>query len=493
MAKAIDDAYQREVIGIGDEGSELLAKICAPTLNFHTYTRVIGPEKRVALDIPEGFKVFVHSTTARHSKDRRKTGASLVARLWKQSWHIQAMPLAMTDIIDSRTGDTKMLREIAEGMVKGAEEFNLAIINGENAILGDVIDREFNLSGTMISIAHPAIEVQGVKLSREGIFDLEGSTYAYFTPEKEIGEEFVVANSDGIGTKTRFYQRRNLWWPSINDFLAMILDDQAKVRGAKVKVASGVIETNGISSQFMECQRYMKERCAEMGILGILQKALGNLNSYKPDTPAYNIGGTAVGVVSEKNLMNPLVPNPRDSVIAIRGNPNPRSNGITDKRAKMIKYLGDNWHETELGKKFLEYLAEPSTVLYPVFRELVKNNLATGVFHMSGGAYKGKFARPLAKNKRFARISDLFFPDWREITLLGASGTSAETAYGKYPMGNDGFITTDKQDEAEAIQVINNHGLQARVVGRVFDARKEKLTGLELQAYDGEVVYFPGK
>ena len=486
MAKSIDDEYLRECIQKGDEGSELLAKVCAPTLTANRFVRIIGPEKRVALEIPEGYRVFVHSTAARHSQDRRKSGESLVNKLMKQASHIRATPLAMTDIIDSSTGDTNMLREIAEGMAEYAKTSGIAIINGENAILGDVIDGDYNLSGTMMSIA-PSVDA----FPLEGIFEIEGNKYAHFIPRKELGEEFVVANSDGIGTKTRFYQRKGLWWPSVNDFLAMILDDQAKVRGARVKAASGVIETNKPARQAIECQQYIEDRCKEMRILGTLQKEFGRLNAYKEGVAAYNIGGTAVGVISEKDLENPLIPQPEDKIIAVRGKSNPRSNGITDKRKKMIQYFGKNWDETEIGKRFLEYLAEPSTVLYPVFKELVDKGLATGVFHMSGGAYNGKFARPLAKNNRYAKIKDLFFPDWRELTLIGASSTSAETAYSKFSMGNDGFITTS--NPGEATKIIRTSGLQSRVVGEIFDSEVPERRGLELQAYNGETVYFPGK
>jgi len=486
MAKSIDDEYLKECIQKGDEGSELLAKVCAPTLTANKYVRIIGPENRIALDIPEGYSVFVHSTAARPSEDRRKSGESLVHRLLEQAKHIRATPIAITDIIDSATGDTNMLREIAEGMAEYASSEGIAIINGENAILGDVVNGDYNLSGTMISIA-PSLD--GLPL--EGIFEIEGDKYAHFIPRKELGEEFVVANSDGIGTKTRFYQRKGLWWPSVDDFLAMVLDDGAKVRGARVKVASGVIETNKPAHQRMECQQYMEDRCREMGILGTLQTEFGQLNAYKPEVPAYNIGGTAVSVVSEKDLENPLIPNVGDKIIAIRGKPNPRSNGITDKRKKMIQYFGENWHETEIGKLFLEYLAEPSTVLYPVFKELVDKGLATSVFHMSGGAYNGKFARPLAKHNRFAEIKDSFFPDWRELTLIGASSTSAEQAYGKFPMSNDGFITTSNPEEAA--KIIKEHRLECRDAGVVYDSKTAGKTGLELKAYNGETVYFPGK
>lgn len=490
MAEAVDDEYLKKVIALGDEGSALLAAVCAPTLKAHSHVKIIGPDKRVALEIPADYRVFVHSAAGYHREgcESEETAQSLVNNLYEQAAGIHAMPIAMTNIIDSATGDTGLLRRIAEAMAEEAMHYRVAIINGENAILGDVVNG-FNISGTMISVAPIGAKVDGKFLpeSGEGILELDKDKYAHFTPEGK----YVIANSDGIGTKTRFYQRARVWTPSLNDFLAMILDDGAKVRGARVKVASGVIETNEFPGESSQCQLEMQKRCASMGILGTLQKAPGRLNAYKKGEAAYNIGGTAVSVVSEEDLLNPLVPAPGDYVIAIRGKPNPRSNGITDKRKRMIQLFGENWHETEIGKIFLRYLAEPSTVLYPVFSELVESGIATGVFHMSGGAYNGKFARPLAKVNRFAQIADLFPPDWREVTLIGAAFTPAKVAYGKFPMGNEGFVTTSSP--VKASQRIEMRGLQARVVGRVYDSKDTGKTGLELDAFNGEKIYFMGK
>jgi len=482
MATEVDDAYLKEVIGRGDEGSRLLAAICAPTLKNSDRVRLIGDEKRIALEIPDNHQPIVHSCAGRGNPE--EAAKDLVLNLMAQASEINATPVAFTNIIDSRTGDIEMLRKIAAALAAAADIYHLPIINGENAILGDVVRGDANISGTMISSLPKGSKVYTGTLIKEGRFiRYSGSpprpVFATFDHEGK----YVIANTDGIGTKTRFRQRLGAWALSINDFLAMIFDDQAKVRGARVRVASGVLEVSGYSEQIKLTERYMRERCKEMGILGTLQLEKGNLNAYKEGVVAYNIGGTAVGIVSEQDLLNPLKPAAGEFVIAIRGKPNPRSNGITGKREAMRRMFGENWHETEIGKKFLEFLAEPSTVLYPVFQELISSGLATSVYHMSGGAYDGKFARPLAKHGLMAKLDNLFAPDWRELALCTL--TPARAAYGKYPMGNEGFVTTTKPDDA--IAAIKARGLDAQLAGRI-----EEGTGVELVAWNREKVYFDG-
>lgn len=495
MAEKVDE-YVRDVIGKGDEGSKLLGFLSAPTLANNSHVVIIGDrEKRVALKIPEGYNVVVHSDGVSDA-DYSSVGQAashLVESLVNQSLQIGATPVAITNDINSRTGDLPMLREIITSLVTTSTNNRVAIINGENAILGDVIPRQAHTSATMISIIPKDAKVFGRKLPKEGIFYEKGEgkiVYATFSADGK----YVIANSDGIGTKTRFYQRLfaltkdpRAWSRSLDDFLAMILDDNAKVRGSQVKSASGVFEATKFDERADALEDYMQKRAEELGILITLQRKQARLNSFAEGEDAYNIGGTAVGIVSEEDLCNPLKPENGDYVIAIRGKPNPRSNGITSKREAMRNLLGENWHETPVGKQFLEFLAEPSTVLYPAFRELIDSKLATSVYHMSGGAYKGKFADQLAKHNLFANLYNLFAPDRREIAIVEATATSLEAAYAKFPMGNEGFVTTENYDAERIRLILERRGLDSRLAGEIHSKKEE---GFTLRAYDGKTVRF---
>jgi len=50
----------------------------------------------------------------------------------------------------------------------------------------------------------------------------------------------------------------------------------------------------------------------------------------------------------------------------------------------MVELFDEGYHHTPRGQLFLEYLAEPSTVLYGVFKELIAEGLATSVYHKNG-------------------------------------------------------------------------------------------------------------
>lgn len=193
-------------------------------------------------------------------------------------------------------------------------------------------------------------------------------------------------------------------------------------------------------------------------------------------------------VLEKRRLESPLKPSAGEYMIAIKGWPNPRSNGITSKRKAMNENIGkewckkygvEEWHDTAEGRIFLEYLAAPSVILYLVFEDLISKDLAKSVYHPSGGAWNGKVARPLAKSGLFVEVDNLPIPDWREIVIACTLETSAENAYGQWPMGTDGIITTTKPEEV--IKIINKYCLEARIIGEV---KKEKnKTGVSIHTF----------
>ncbi len=273
----------------------------------------------------------------------------------------------------------------------------------------------------------------------------------------------------------------------------MNLDDAIKL-GATAQVVSGVVETRG-ALDMQRLRDHAQHFAVRLGIPIILEhEEVGHrVNSFRSQFAhpfIYNLSGAVVSTIDETYLQHPLQPKADQYLVAIRGKQNPRSNGITDKRKIMQQLFGEDWHMTPEGKVFLEYLAEPSTILYDIFQCLIHEGLATSVYHMSGGAFNGKLARPFAQHDLFVRLNNLFKPDWREFTLAGAGFYTAEEAYAKWPMGNDGFVTTARP--LETMEKITRSGLQASLVGQLEQAVNGK-TGVELEARPGKIVYFSGR
>ncbi len=277
------------------------------------------------------------------------------------------------------------------------------------------------------------------------------------------------------------------------------------VMGGVVRVSSSLAETRGNVNFEAICRRASR-RGEEMGFTAIMQREdVGDrIRGYTSAT--YNISGTVVCTVSDYRLRHPLHPSAGEHVIAIRSKtPNPRSNGLTDKRDAMVAMFGEDWHTKDAAKPFLEYLTSPSVILYPLFRRLTDSGVGKSVCHMSGHSFKKKLAGPFAKEELFVRLENIFPPDERDLAMARAIGSLPKSAaralpenlYAKWPMNHDGFVTTNNPEEA--IKVIEEFGFEARDVGVLEEAKiiNGKLkTGVELKDIKdskGENIYFDGR
>lgn len=479
------DAYIEEKINRGDEGSALLTAICAPTLKNCRHVDVVreGMNGLAVFRIPEGYNAAVF---AAHGDSRlldpEEHAASMVDNIHRFAEDSRIEVLGFADMIDvnSIPKDQSLVRKLGNAMIAPANKYGMAIVNGELALLGSRVTCDANVSGTAVGI------VKGVG---PGIYDAEDRKIFVF----DANGDAVYANTDGQGTKAEFDERLGEPWLAEQDSLVMKADDSAKI-GSKIRAMIDYVEHRGRIDK-TRFRRHSRELSARYGFAYIVEfeNALERLQGWAPGEAAINVGGSAVSTIDGKRLANLPFPSADEYIVAVRCMPTPRSNGITDQRAAMISMLGERWHETPEGKYFLEFLSEPSTCFYPAFMELLDTAAATSVYHMSGGAFNGKLAKPLAKHDLYVMLTELFEPDPRAIRIAEFMKTPMENAYAKWPMGNEAFVTTKNPEHA--IIIFKEYGLDAKIVGQLESARDGR-TGVELagiRASTGGNVYFPGR
>lgn len=486
------DEYIAKVIGGGDAASSRLAKIFAPTLKNSDKVRIVseGMNGLSVFHLPSDSYGLAFSVGGdpKEEENINAYAESAVDKLIEGCRVVGATPIAFTNVIDAKTEDLRVIDRVGNTLAEMANHYGLAVPNGELAILGDRMIAEANVSLTVLaSVPKADVIAAGFK----GQFSYNGINYAVFDHQ----DKPLYMNNDGVGTKTEFAERSERFTLPLRDSAAMKLDDLVKL-GARALVLSDVVETtenfNVTIKKMIEEARKIGE---EFGFNYIIQhEDVGRrIRSYKSFLPAINISGGAISTIDEDRLASPLTPSSTDVLIAIRGKPNPRSNGITDKRKVMVEMFGDYWDTTVKGKEFMNFLGEPSTIFYGLFSSLINTKRASGVYHMSGGAFNGKLAKPLAKHGLYVKVRDLFEPDWREVAIAKHRNTPNEAAYAKWPMGNEGFVTTRYAEST--LKVIREHDLEGRVVGRLEEAKNGR-TGVELVGIEdskGNNVYYSGK
>ncbi len=234
------DEYLEQVIAKGDEGSALLTKLTAPTIKNCQYIDVIKEGMNgmaVLKNLPQDHVVVVYSIGGDPNiTDLVPYTKSMVDRLHKISLINGLTPLAFMDVVYASKGDSEDVITIGNTLRSTADNYGLAIINGELAILGNRVNCTANINGTMISIAKTN-SFDYAKL-KNGMFLSNGldnnSIYAAAFDHKG---KAVWGNSDGQGTKAEFQERSEDYIKALLDTGAMQWDDTIKA-GADAMVRS---------------------------------------------------------------------------------------------------------------------------------------------------------------------------------------------------------------------------------------------------------------
>ncbi|MFH1275589.1 MAG: AIR synthase related protein [Candidatus Woesearchaeota archaeon] len=476
------DEYRTETIFEGDRVSRFLRTATEETLRNSEYVDVVNGNRIVRPPRgPTGYSIVVCSAVGDDTGAIEMHGASLVDNLYNALVSFGATPVGFSNIIDVPKVEMGDIEELVWGMRDRANERKMVILNGEYAVLGDMVTSNVSVLGTGIGLIHT-----GDLQSSHGSLTHEGVQFSYFNPRGQA----VFLNSDGTGTKPILYLKGMTQGGSLNgavdDYMAMTFYDAIKMGGV-IQVSSAIIETTG-DIPFEQMDRYAWRRAAQMGVTSIMERHYAQLRSFPGEERAFNINGSTVSTISEERLQNPLKCNAGDSLVAVYGRATPRSNGISSRRRTMDA-LGNDWHTKPENQAMLRYLTTHSTVFYPVFSKFVDQGLATGLFHLSGGSYDGKLARPLRRQGLAVELTDLPHPCEQEIELVMRSGKSMEDAYGQWNMRVEGFVATP--EPARVFELLRQEGLEGKVVGKLEPQSGDR-TGVRLTAFNGEKVHFDG-
>lgn len=140
-------------------------------------------------------------------------GIDMIAMVVNDILCVGAEPIALVDYLAVEEPDPEVAEEIADGLVKGAEESRIAIIGGETASLPGIV-KDFDLAGTgigfvdkdkiitgadikegdvLIGLESSGIHSNGLSLARRAIFEKGGFKVTDKMPNGDItiGEELL--------------------------------------------------------------------------------------------------------------------------------------------------------------------------------------------------------------------------------------------------------------------------------------------------------------
>lgn len=469
------DEYVERTIGSGDAISAELARLFGDTLR-HPSVDVISSGKggMAVVRTQDDEDVVGFAAAGASNLNGYEHGVSLVRRLMESADRLGVRPIGFANVIDSRHEEWERVRPLAEGMRERALKEGVAVLNGEYAILGERV-ADANAMGVMIAT-----------IPRSRRIDMTEIPFARFSHDGLP----ITINADGVGTKTELYERTGRYGEALKDFLAMNLDDTSKFGGV-ARAVLGVMERRGDIPR-IDADAKRLEQLLGFPVRIQHEDAGERIASYRDGVAAYNLSGAVISTVNEARLRNPPRSEPEDYLVGVRNsqNPNPRSNGISRLRTLAWQSFGhkptDDWHLNPEAKDCLRFLAAPSTIFYPLFNEVLQDGSATAVYHMSGGAFDGKLAKPLAENGLHATLDNLFTADPCLTRFAEKGGIGAKDAYKMWHMGTEALVST--KNPRAVIAAAKERGYDARIVGQI--SASDGRAGATLTAFNGERVEY---
>ena len=200
-------------IDLEAETVKVLASKLKPTLQLRD---IITDSGHFAALVRLGDKAIAMSTDGVGSKilvskmmNKYDTvGIDCIAMVVNDILCVGAEPIALVDYLAVENPDPDMAGEIADGLVKGAEESNISIIGGETASLPEII-ADFDLAGTGIGLVDADKIITGEEI--------------------EVGDTVIGLRSSGIHSNGLSLARRALF-----DDAGFSVDDEVLNSGVTI-------------------------------------------------------------------------------------------------------------------------------------------------------------------------------------------------------------------------------------------------------------------
>ena len=306
----------------------------------------------------------------------------------------------------------------------------------------------------------------------KGVVSDIGGFGGLFMPEiKHMEEPILVSGTDGVGTKLKLAFLLNQHDTIGQDCVAMCVNDIICCGATPLFFLDYMSLWKNIPEMVANIVKGVAQGCKMAGCA-----LIGGETAEMPGLYAqgeYDLAGFAVGIVDKKKMINPEAMQPGDVVIGLASS-GVHSNGFSLVR-KIFQVNEQNlkqYHE-ELGKTLGEALIEPTKIYVKPVLELIQKIPVKGISHITGGGFYENMPRMLKEGVAL-EIDKNAYPVPTIFGLLQKEGNiPLRDMYNTFNMGIGMAIVVAKQDQQKAIEILQQAGEEAYIIGQVVEGNKE--------------------
>ncbi len=305
-------------------------------------------------------------------------------------------------------------------------------------------------------------------VGRQGMFASPVVDDGGFSGALDMGDYYLMINSDGVGTKIMVAEMINNFTTLGYDLLAMVVDD-AVCTGAETVSITNTIDVNQLEEEKIKQMMTGLERaCLENKVV----IAGGEIAELGKTLNGYSWNSTAVGVVEKDRMIKANSLKPGDKIIGLNSD-GFRSNGFSLIRYILTQKYAARWAQEKYDSQYTwgEKVLTPSRIysnlilkMHGRYQEKPQVNLKA-VAHITGGGIAGNIERVLKKSSVGAQLNNLIPPHEMMLKLMELGDVKPEEAYKTWNMGIGMVLITDEAEKA--MSICQEEGQEAQVIGEI--------------------------
>lgn len=277
-------------------------------------------------------------------------------------------------------------------------------------------------------------------------------------------QPILVSGTDGVGTKLRLAMDLNRHESIGIDLVAMCVNDLI-VQGAEPLFFLDYYATGKLNVDVAATVvTGIAEGCKQSGCALVGGETAEMPGMYQGDD--YDLAGFCVGVVEKSAIIDSSKVQDGDALIALASS-GAHSNGYSLVR-KIIEVSGVNPATEQLdGKPLADHLLAPTKIYVKSVLDLIAKIDVNAIAHITGGGFWENIPRVLPDNTQ--AIIDESSWQWPAIFnwLQQAGNVSRHEMYRTFNCGVGLIIALPKQSVDQAIQLLNQHGEKAWLLGEI--------------------------
>lgn len=319
---------------------------------------------------------------------------------------------------------------------------------------------DINKANKLVDKIKPLI----AKTRRPGWVDNIGSFAGLFKPDfSKYKDPYIVASTDGVGTKLMIAQQMGMHYNVGIDLVAMSVNDLVTC-GAEPLIFLDYYGTGKLKPKAMyDVLRGIVDGCkmANCALIGGETAELPGM--YEDDI--YDIAGFAVGIVDRPKIIDGRLVKEGDIILGIQ------SSGIHSNGYSLVrKVFAKDEFRGALGKDVLR-----PTIIYvrPVL-DLMGQIKIKGIAHITGGGFFDNIIRAMSKNT----VAVIHKREWEVPEIFDVIKTrgniSDHEMFRTFNMGIGMVLIISKEDAWKAKKVLlQKYKLNSWVIGEVIKGKQK--------------------